>query len=314
MKYREYNSIMRKNFIIIYLVIFSLLPVAVTAQSSTDDMLYSAIEEFSLENYETALEIIDNILKLEPDNNLALLYKKSIEDVYLNNSNEELVIESQPLEVKEETQVLTKSADTVSEEKKYQDFDDLISLTSYLGSTPDKEMVFETGLKLILGLPIIEFKTRSNSIDYDINRFTLESFPLEKLMSMDTYNLDFGIGLRYIPFENRVKRAGFLDFKIGATNFSLEDIVVPYIGFDTELFLLSLIDDNSIFESLWIGGRGSIHYFNGDVVDNYSLEFKAGFRIGPFNIGGFYGLTNIDSLETAQYNQTVYGLMFGLNF
>ncbi len=74
------------------MIIFLTATNIVFADERTDDMLDRVIEEFSNENYQEALKIIDDVLILEPNNNVALMYKKTIEDVSKVDENEDGLI------------------------------------------------------------------------------------------------------------------------------------------------------------------------------------------------------------------------------
>lgn len=303
----------KRFFILIIIILISVA--AVYSSDRTEILLDKAIEEFSKENYDEALRIIDMVLIEEPDNDIAQMYKRTIEDVAQldkveDAQSEERTDESRNNNGGNDSDEGNSGDDGTAENR------EILSISTYIGSTLDREMILEEGLKIILGIPVIELKLRSNPIDYDVNTIFDKQPPFNELFSFDNYSFDFGIGARYYPFNSKTKNSGFFDFKLGATNFTIDvDKVVPYLGFDTEVRIFSMFGDNLIFNNFWIGGRGNLYFYDNNVTNNYTIEGKLGMRVAFFNIGVFYGMSQMESITyTTKYNQTYGGLILGFNF
>lgn len=304
---------MVKRLFLLTIIVFTSV-LSAYSNERTEALLDKAIEEFSKENYSEALSIIDLVLIEEPENNVAKMYKKTIEDVAELDRVEEMQSNGKESEVHRNNK--DHSNDNNNHNEESQSLKEIISLASYIGSTTDKKLILEQGLKIILGIPLVELKLRSNPIDYDINTIFDQPPPFSELVVYENYCFDFGIGARYYPFSNRVSNGGFFDFKLGATNFSVDiDKVVPYLGFDSEVRILSMFGDNLIFNNFWIGGRGNLYFYDDNLTNNYIIEGKVGMRAGFFNIGAFYGVSKMESMDyTTEYNQMYGGLLLGFNF
>lgn len=302
---------MVKRLLLFILIILASIMPAYTNER-TEALLDRAIEEFSRENYEEALSIIDMVLIEEPDNNIAKMYKKTIEDVAELDKVEDMQTSGD----NNNGSINSSDNGNKNDSDDIESASEIISLTSYIGSTTDKDLIFEQGLKIILGIPLVELKLRSNPIDYDVNTIFDQPPPFSELISYDNYCFDIGIGARYHPFNKLAANGGYFDFKLGATNFSIDvDKVVPYVGFDSEVRIFCMLGDNLIFNNFWIGGRGNLYFYDDNLTNNYIIEGKVGMRAGFLNIGAFYGVSKMESIEyTTEYNQTYVGLLLGLNF
>ncbi len=292
----------------IYLLFFIITTTILFASDFTDELLDQSINEFSKKNYDKALNIIADVLELEPDNSIALMYKKTIEDVV--STNEEVIPQNDvtPVEtpIVDELNTTDEASEVVIEKQKSRDFD-VLTYSTYIGEDDKKRLIVNNGLKLILGLPVIELQLNSAPMDFDLTILDFNQFPINFATNIDNYSMDLSIGIRYKPFKDLVEDAGYFDLKVGATKFVSDELtVVPYIGFDTEFYPMSIISDNLIFNNIWLGGRGSIYNLNGDMVNNFNVEFKTGIRVSMINIGWFYTLSNITSV-------TSYGLLLSLN-
>lgn len=295
---------MRKIFLLFFIITTTML----FASDYTDELLDQSINEFSKKNYDKALSIISDVLELEPENSIALMYKKTIEDVV--STNEEVVLQNDvtPIEtpVTEELSTTDQVSEEIIEIQQSSEFD-VLTYSVYIGEDDKKRFIVNNGLKMILGLPVIEFQLNSAPIDFDLTILDFNQFPINFATNVDNYSMDLSVGIRYKPFKGLVKDAGYFDIKIGATKLVSDELtVVPYMGFNTEFYPLSLISDNLIFNNIWLGGRGSIYNLNGDMVNNFNVEFKTGVRVSMINIGWFYNLSNITSV-------TSYGLLLSLN-
>lgn len=293
------------------LFIFLLIVPAIYADDYTDALLDKAIEEFSKENYEEALGIIDEVLEKEPDNVTAQMYKKTIEDVSTIEKIENLENTTGELEGSD---VEDLEEESTQEPKVYNDF---FAIRNYLAGSDDSTFYGETRAKVIVGVPVVEFAIRSNTIYYDMGNIGAEIFPFDEIKIIDKHSLDLNFGARYRPKNYLGDSPGFFDLKIGAKNFYnyndvlLEDITIPYIGIDTETHLLKAIDENIIFNNLWFGVKANQYIYNTELLNNYSIGFKVGFRLGIFNFGGFYEYAKIDSVE---YNLSSGGILFEFIF
>lgn len=302
--------------ILLFLIISFFFNSLIFSSEYTEDMLDRSIEEFSQKNYESALKIIEDVLKVEPENSIALMYKKTIEDVI--SIDEEIISELNSVEVIKpiivEDKELIKNSDIPGEEKKENSRNEILSLSTYIGNNLDDKLVLEYRAKLILGLPILEIKFLSTAIDYDIINISFNSIPLDEMFNYENYNIDFGIGYRYKPFEKVTEHGGFFDLKLGVTNFSRSsNLVIPYIGFDTESFILSPIANNIIFNNIWVGGSGSLYSYNGDFVNNFKIEAKAGITFGIMKLGIFYNNVYLDAVDKNLFNDINYGVLIGLH-
>lgn len=301
---------MKKSLFILYILI--ILPVMLVYSSEqTDILLESAIEEFSKENYDGALEILDQVLEEEPDNTIAQDYRKTIEEIAnINNGNGKVVEDEEA-----SPDFLEELGAKNGNNNKDKDKKDVLSLYTYGGVTSDDYLIMEQGVKLILGLPVFNFSVKTTPLSYKDNEETEEeALELQDLFSSSNIGFDFSVGLRYFPYERRNVNGGFTDFKLGAFNFTEDDTVIPYVGFDAEVHMLAVLGSNFFFDNFWVGGRGSLYLHNDQVVDNYYIEGKAGINLGYFNIGAYYAVTDMASLETEIYNKTSYGIKLGLSF
>lgn len=289
-------------------LLFLIITFPVFSTESTETMLDNAIEEFSKENYDRALEIIDMVLINEPDNSVALDYKKTIKEISEINTEEETVLEVKDVPSGEKKVIGQKITEEEDRNKK-----EVLSLSTYIGNSSDNKLILEQGAKIILGIPMVEFITRTVPMNYNVTKLS-NDLPTDEFKDIDNYSFDFGLGIRTTPFKERTDNGGWADIKIGATGFTNIDLVVPYIGFDSELHLLSAFGDNMFFNSFWIGGRGKLYIHNDKIVNNYFIQGKAGFEIGFFDIGAFYGVANMETFETEVFNQTFYGLKLGFSF
>ncbi len=283
-----------------------------------DDQLDKSIEEFSKKNYDTALEIIDGILLIEPDNSIALMYKKTIEDVIsIDEEITEIIEEDLVTPAKEENQKtpvnssISSNGELTSSKK-----DPILSISTYIGQDSNDMLIVEGRVKVILGAPVLEVKFQSIPLgDYDITKIDIDTIPVEDIFNYSKYNLDFGIGYRYKPFNNITDKGGYFDLKLGVTNFSRDgNFVVPYLGFDTEAAILSSVGNNILFNNIWLGGSGNIYSFDGVFVNNFKIEAKAGINIGAFKFGAFYSYSNIESFTDDSFDNTIYGIIAGINF
>lgn len=281
-----------------------------------NDQLDKSIDEFSQKNYDSALEIINGVLIVEPDNSIALMYKKTIEDVISIDEDINEIIE-EDLEtpnkdtVPDTESILPPPQEEVEEIKK----ENILSFSTYIGKDLNNSLFFEERIKIILGAPIIEVQLESIAIDYGEELINFATIPFENIFNFENYNLDIGIGYRYKPFNKITEFGGYFDLKLGVTNFSNSiDLIVPYLGFDTETALLSSIGNNIIFNNLWVGGSGSIYSFNGVFINNIKIEGKIGINIGFIKIGAFYSYSNIESIIDGSFNNKVYGLIIGVTF
>lgn len=301
----------RRGFFIILFISFMTISYA---NDYTDQLLDDSIEEFSRKNYEQALEIIDSVLIVEPDNEIAKMYRKTIKDV-ITIDKEAAIAESEII-LETAKEVIVDPSAIVSESETFQ-YDsnghDILSSSVYIGQDTDSQLIIEERIKIYLGLPVIEFKLLSKPMEYDFSSISIERIPIDKILNFDNYCIDFNVGLRFIPFFNI--NGGFFDVKVGVTNFSTDEpFVVPYIGFDTEVFILSPIAENFIFNSLWVGGGGAIYNLDGSSINNYRGEIKVGIRAGVLNLGWFHNITLIDSLENDSFKTATYGMIIGFNF
>lgn len=283
----------------------------------TDDQLDRSIEEFSKKNYDTALDIIDGILLVEPDNSTALMYKKTIEDV-ISIDEEIAVILDEELKTSTSEEISNTSIESTissNSEVSRTNRNPILSISSYIGQDSNNMLIVETRTKIILGSPVLEVKLISDPIDYDIIRININTLPVEEIINYNNYALDFGIGYRYKPFNKVTDKGGYFDFKLGVSNFSRDgNLVVPYVGFDTETAILSSFGNNMVFNNIWIGGSGSVYSFDGEYTNNFKIEAKAGINIGNIKIGAFYSYSNIDSVTDNSFNNTIYGVITGINF
>lgn len=302
---------MKKSLFIFYILI--IFPVMLVSSSEqTDILLESAIEEFSKENYDGALEIIDRVLEEEPDNTIAQDYRKTIEEIAnINNGNDEVVEEEEG----DKPDLLEELGAKNGNKNKDKSKKDVLSIYAYGGVSTDNYLIMEQGIKLILGLPVFNISVKTNPLSYEDNEETGdEALELQDLFSSSNMGFDFSVGLRYFPYERRNVNGGFADFKLGAFNFTEDDTVIPYVGFDAEVHMLAVLGSNFFFNNFWLGGRGSLYLHNDQVVDNYYIEGKAGINLGHFNIGAYYSVADMTSLETEIYNKTAYGIKLGLSF
>lgn len=293
---------------ILFTIILLLLTSFTYANEYTDQLLDDSIEEFSKKNYDEALEILDSILVIEPENETALMYKKTIEDVLeLDQENEILEQEKiANLEVKDDTDTAEEN-NNISE--KYNE--DFLSLSLLLGWDSNGNNYIEYGSQIILGIPVIDLRLRSEDFDFDISTMSIDDIPYSSLFTFSDYKIDLSVGLRYKPFDGLNNSSGFFDVKAGLYNVD-DETIVPFLGFDSEIFLLSPIADNFLTNTLWIGGGASIYNFNGEIVNNYSTEFKFGVQTGFFNLAWIYKSYNFDSVTDANIDK--YGIRIGFNF
>ncbi|MGL1892664.1 MAG: hypothetical protein OCD02_13625 [Spirochaetaceae bacterium] len=291
----------------LFLILITLkLSVFLFSSDNTDNMLDQSIDEFSKKNYQEALIIIDEVLVMEPDNSTALMYKKTIEDV-ISIDNEES--KTSDLENNNSSETIDSEIlpNVTDEEINVKDDLDFISLTTIIGKDDNEKLILESGLKVNLGLPVIELKLTSYDLGLDITSIDLDISAASDIFDIDNYFFNLSIGARYNLFKNLGINGGYFDINIGARNFIENDNeVVPFLGFDTEIYFLTILGNKSILNNLWIGGSGSLYNFDGDFIDNYSLEFKAGVTLGFLDLGWIYAT----DITNAQYT----GIMASINF
>jgi hypothetical protein len=302
---------MRKFFLLI-LLIFSIS--ILCASDYTDKLLDDSIEEFSKKNYNEALTIIDTILDIEPDNDIAIMYKKTIEDVVSIDNEIKAELEATLINSENKVEPVI-NENLIVEGNDLKVGHDIISATLQLGQNSDGNMIVNYCLALDLGLPIINFGMKSDSFDYDIADLTLENPPVEDIFNSENYSIDLNIGLRYRPFPELGIDAGYFDIEAGVTNYSNEEYsLMPFVGFDTELFLLSAIDNNFLFNNIWFGCNSSLYFSDDSSMNNFNTGLKAGFRAGSFYAGWFYSISHMDYFTSSLYNSTAYGLSLGVKF
>lgn len=285
---------------------------AIYSSEYTDALLDKAIEEFSKENYTEALSIVDEVLIEEPENTTAQMYKKTIEDVSTIDKIEDLNNGKSVNSSKKEES--NNSEDTLTNYSEKTDLPEILNVYTYIGSTSENEFIAEQKAKIYLGLPVFEIAVKTNTIDYDINTIFSETFPIEDINVIDSNSIDISMGVRFIPENILKKNPGFLDFKIGALSFlnysdiERDKVTIPYVGYDAELHLLKLFGSNLIFDNIWFGTKGNIYLYNSEIVNNYHIEFKGGFRVGHFNFGSFFNTTDLDSIS---FRKVSYGIILG---
>lgn len=303
----------RKGFFIILFISFMTISYA---SDYTEKLLDDSIEAFSTKNYIDALAIIEAVLALEPENDIAQMYKKTIEDVISIDEAakveaEIVTVEVKPVLLNEESKPNKSLNETPSSSRSHEFF----SLSLYIGQDTNGQTILEEHVKISLDLLVFELKMLSKPIGYDVTSMSFQDVPIDEIASLESYWLDFGLGVRYVPFKDLDINVGYTDFKIGVLNLSLDGIsIVPYLGFDSEFFILSQLSDNYIFNNFWLGGSGSLYSFNGENINNYSAEVKIGFIFGYFKLGWFYHFSQMDSLESDIFNKTSYGLLSTLSF
>lgn len=302
------------------LIFFTITVGGLFANEYTDILLDQAIEEFSRENYEEALMILDEVLKVEPDNTTAQMYKKTIEDVAAIGSIEE---SDEKTEVPETTddQIIDSSEAVVNSDNAPAKKDiDYLHLSTLLGATQNSKFVVEQRIKLFLGLPIFEVGIKTDLIGYDIFNDYTDFSSFQDVNIMENNIIDVSMGLRYVPNEILGDKPGFFDFKFGMTrikNYSIDeenklegDYNLPFVGYDFEVHMLKFFGSNIITDTLWVGSKGSL-LFHESNADNNFLEFKGGLKIGFINLGAFYNITDINSLNL---NNESFGIILGMVF
>lgn len=303
---------MINRFGFILILLFYVITISYASDFS-DPLLDESIEEFSKENYIEALEIVESILVVEPDNEIAKMYKKTIEDVMILDQEVEeqnKVIENTSLNNEVEQNLTTTN---ISTDTKISYLDDILSLSLYLGENSNGYNIIDQRIKFILGLPVIDLRFTSGNIDFDFSELSLDAFPFDDIFDLESYKVDLGVGFRIKPFESLNINSGYFDFMVGVSSFSNDSYyMVPFLGFDTEVFIFSPLSDNFLSQSLWIGGGASIYSFDGDSINNFTAEVKAGVRVGRLSLAWFYNMSNFDSI--ADSNTEIYGFMTGLTF
>ncbi len=298
-------------------VILLLLNISIYASDETERILDRSLEEFSNKNYSLALDLIIGVLAIEPDNSTAKLYKKTIEDVIaLDNADtaidgtevEAATIEKQESSVKNLNSSVSKDEEVIKSES----FETL-SFTTLVSSTFDNKYTYlSQKIKLIVGVPFFDFEIVSDQIKYNIMTINSDTIPFSRIFDFNYYNIDFGVGYRFQPFKESVSGYGFVDVKIGMKDLGLSKyLYVPYIGFDSELFILKSILKDNILNNIWIGGSGAIFSNDGQIVNNYKLQGKAGIKIGFYKVGLFY---SSESYSFSKINLNTFGLYSSLSF
>lgn len=296
-------------FIILYIGIMTLS----YGNEYTDQLLDESIEEFANKNYEAALEIINSVLVIEPENDTAIMYKKTIEDVILLDQENALIEQEQS----SNSAAGQENSSTTKEDNKDESINyfpnEFISFSFHFGENTNGENYLEQRTKIILGLPILDIRFKSNLFNIDILNMSVDDMPFDEIFNLTDYDIDLSLGVRYKPFNSLDFNTGYLDFKAGGTSLNYDqNSFVPYIGFDSELFLLAPIANNFITNTLWIGGGGAIYNFDGKYINNYSAELKFGIRTKILNLGWFYNINNFDSLTDANSNN--WGMILGFTF
>ncbi|QEN03586.1 hypothetical protein EW093_02350 [Thiospirochaeta perfilievii] len=301
------------------LLIFTLIitsSILLYSDEYTDEQLDLSIEEFSKKNYNEALRIIDEVLIVEPENEIALMYKKTIEDVIQidqTKAEQESIkksLESEDLLTdKKEVIILDSKQDSIRKSQ------NIITNSIYVGKDSSDDLVVENRTTILFGIPVLEFKLKSKSFDYNLINIDLGQLPIEDLVDLGNYHSDLSLGYRYKPFSNIIDNGGYFDLKLGVSNFSYDsEDIIPYIGFDTETYFLAVKNNNFIFNNLWFGGSAYIYLFDGEFNNNYFIESKLGINIGFGKLGLFYNLTHIESISNNEFDSDIFGIILGLSF
>ncbi|OQY40493.1 MAG: hypothetical protein B6229_01710 [Spirochaetaceae bacterium 4572_7] len=287
---------------ILLFILFLIITSALFGESS-EKMLDQAIEEFSKGNYAVSLSIIDDVLVQDPSNKTAIMYRQTIEDVA--SKDQEDNISNKPV-VLDHTVLASPNVDrAVVTKTSLKSNNNIFSMKSTIAGSPDEKLILGGEVAISIDSFFLEFIIKSNMIDYDIMAINPGTFPLNDAVNIDNYYMDYGIGFHNKLFLDDLGKDGYFNLKLGVTNFSIDNMITPYIGFDSEFSMIS---------RLWLGFRGSMYSFNGEYVNNYSGEIKAGFKFDIFSIGAFYNISNLDTLASDSYNRVTYGLVTGFYF
>lgn len=314
---QEYNISM-KLYLVTFLFLFASIG-SIHANENTDTLLDQAIEEFSKENYDEALAILDEVLEIEPENTTAQMYKKTIEDVAEIDKIEET---SELVSTEKNSDSNVNNSENIIDKENASDKPkpDFLSFATYLGTAGSSKFLIEQRAKLYLGLPVFEFGIRTDYINYDVNSNYMDFDGFKDVNIFDNNIMDISMGLRYIPDNLLGAKPGFVDFKLGMSkiyNYNLAendnlkgDFSLPFIGYDFEIHMLKVFGSNIITDTLWFGSKGSLLFYNSK-ADNSYFEIKGGLRLGFLNLGAYYSTTDINSLD---FSSNSYGVMLGMVF
>lgn len=297
----RYNGSMKRLLFIIYI---SIISVNVMANDYIVELLDETIIEFSNKNYDRALILVETVLELEPDNETAIMYKQTIEDVIeIDRVVLEEIEESGEVVENTSTQVTSENReeDTSNEEGSAESSNQGLRMKTLLGVHGDDSIVVEQGVRLLFGAPLLDIRLLSNSIEYDLSQFSPSTLPMDEMFDSSNYLISGAIGYRYQT--NR----SFMDIMLGAGNVSnVSDTVVPFIGFESIFYLWD-------FTNIWFGSAGRIYSVNSEQVNNYEAEVSSGISILFMELGLWYRYSDFSSIDSSQYSGQSYGLYFAMN-
>lgn len=268
-----------------------------------DVMIEKAVEAFTLGEFEEALEILSRVLDEEPDNQTALEYKKTIQEIADIEVPEEGGSEG---ETSSEEQVSVKN-DKKEKQKPGEPVKRDVLLTAFNpGMTDSGELFFRGNAELNLGLGSL--------------RFEYLSYEMYNLTSVNRYILDFGGSVNGRFFVSETFRGTELSLTFGSRIFQGfdedifgEDSIVPYVGLSFEDYILGHLWDTYVTHNLGFGAGINFLAIDDEVLENlknYEVSLNLFLRLKWLTIGAYYRISHLDSAE--ELSQVQRGAMIGI--